>query len=70
MGYANLATGVSGALSAIIFGVILTSWTRTSFFVILIASAFLFLFGALIFIWKVKQKTVDQHTTHDVAKAT
>jgi MFS family permease len=70
MGYANLATGVSGALSAIIFGVILTSWTHTSFFVILIASAFLFLAGALIFIWKVKQKTVDQHTTHDVAKAT
>jgi drug/metabolite transporter superfamily protein YnfA len=69
MGYANLATGVSGALSAIIFGVILTSWTHTSFFVILIASAFLFLAGALIFIWKVKQKMIDHQTTHDIAKA-
>ena len=68
MGYANLATGVSGALSAIIFGVILTNWTRNSFFIILVASAFLFLVGALIFMWKVSQKEVDQRIALEKAK--
>jgi hypothetical protein len=68
MGYANLATGVSGALSAIIFGVILTNWTRTSFFIILVASAFLFLAGALIFIWKVTQRQIDERVVASKAK--
>lgn len=68
MGYANLATGVSGALSAIIFGVILTNWTRTSFFIILVASGFLFLVGALIFIWKVSQKKIDERLVPSKAK--
>ena len=63
MGYANLATGVSGALSALIFGVILTVMNRTGFLIVFLVSSVLFLAGALLFIWKVKQKMVDERMT-------
>lgn len=62
MAYNNLSTGVSGALSGLIFGVILVTLTRATFMAIFVISAFLFLMGGIIFAVKVPQKEIDART--------
>jgi MFS family permease len=59
MAYSNLSTGISGALGGLIFGIILVTLTRTTFMLIFIISAFLFLLGGIIFTIKVPQKEID-----------
>jgi MFS family permease len=59
MAYNNLSTGLSGALAGLVFGVLLVSLTRTTFMVLFIISAILFLIGGLVFWVKVPQKDLD-----------
>jgi MFS family permease len=59
MAYNNLSTGLSGALAALIFGVILTAMTKGTFMVLFIVSAILFLAGGVVFAVKVPQKELD-----------
>jgi len=59
MAYNNLSTGLSGALAGLIFGVILVTLTRTTFMVLFILSAILFLMGGIVFAVKVPQKEID-----------
>jgi len=59
MAYNNLSTGLSGALAALIFGVILTTLTKGTFMVLFIISAILFLAGGVVFAVKVPQKELD-----------
>lgn len=59
MAYNNLSTGLAGALASLIFGVILTSMTKTGFMILFVMSAFLFMAGGLVFQIKVPQKELD-----------
>jgi MFS family permease len=59
MAYNNLTTGLSGALSSLIFGVLLINLTRTTFMYLFIISAILFLVGGIVFSSKVSQKALD-----------
>ena len=59
MAYNNLSTGLSGALSGLVFGVILITLTRITFMALFIISAFLFLAGGIVFAIKVPQKEID-----------
>lgn len=59
MAYNNLSTGLSGALSSLIFGVLLITMTKTTFMYLFIISAILFLIGGLVFYVKVPQKELD-----------
>jgi len=59
MAYNNLSTGLSGALAALIFGVILTTLTKGTFMALFIISAILFLAGGVVFAVKVPQKELD-----------
>jgi MFS family permease len=59
MAYNNLSTGLSGALAALIFGVILTNLTKGTFMALFIVSAILFLAGGVVFAVKVPQKELD-----------
>jgi MFS family permease len=59
MAYNNLTTGLSGALSALIFGVLLASMTRTTFIYLFILSAILFLLGGILFSIKVSQEALN-----------
>jgi len=59
MAYSNLSTGLSGAISALVFGVILTTMTKTTFVILFVISAALFLGGAIVFQFKVPQKELD-----------
>jgi len=68
MAYNNLSTGLSGALSALVFGVILTTMTKTTFLILYIISAVLFLVGALVFQLKVTQKELDAHIKVEAPK--
>jgi MFS family permease len=67
MAYNNLTTGLSGALAGLIFGVILVTLTRTTFMVLFIISALLFLLGGIVFALKVSQKEVDAHIGQPVS---
>ena len=62
MAYNNLSTGLSGALASLIFGVILVTMTRTTFTILFVISAFLFLIGGILFMIKVPQKELDART--------
>jgi MFS family permease len=62
MAYNNLSTGLSGALTGLVFGVLLVTMTRTTFMALFIISAILFLFGGIIFWIKVPQKELDART--------
>jgi MFS family permease len=62
MAYNNLSTGLSGALTGLVFGVLLVTMTRTTFMALFIISAILFLFGGIIFWTKVPQKELDART--------
>jgi MFS family permease len=59
MAYNNLSTGLSGALASLIFGVILVTMTRTTFMILFVISAFLFLIGGILFMIKVPQRELD-----------
>jgi MFS family permease len=59
MAYNNLTTGLSGALSSLIFGVLLINMTRTTFMYLFVISAILFLVGGVVFSSKVSQKALD-----------
>jgi MFS family permease len=59
MAYNNLTTGLSGALAGLIFGFILVTMTRTTFMILFIVSAILFLIGGIVFSIKVQQKEID-----------
>jgi MFS family permease len=59
MAYNNLSTGLSGALASLIFGVLLVTMTRTTFMILFIVSAFLFLAGGILFAIKVSQKELE-----------
>jgi len=59
MAYNNLSTGLSGALASLIFGVILVTMTRTTFMILFVISAFLFLLGGILFMIKVPQRELD-----------
>jgi MFS family permease len=61
MAYNNLSTGLSGALSSLVFGVLLVNMTRTTFMYLFIISAILFLVGGIVFSAKVTQKALDAH---------
>jgi len=60
MAYNNLSTGLSGALSSLIFGVILITMTKTTFMFLFIMSAIFFLLGWIVFLVKVPQKELDE----------
>jgi MFS family permease len=62
MAYNNLSTGLSGALASLIFGVILVTMTKTTFVLLFIISAILFLVGGIVFAIKVPQKELDTLT--------
>jgi len=59
MAYNNLSTGLSGALSSLIFGVVLTTMSKTGFVILFVISAILFLVGGLLFLTKVSQKELS-----------
>jgi MFS family permease len=59
MAYNNLSTGLSGALSSLIFGVLLVTMTKTTFMYLFIISAILFLIGGIVFFIKVPQRELD-----------
>jgi MFS family permease len=59
MAYNNLSTGLSGAMAALVFGVLLINMTKTTFVILFVISAVLFLVGALVFQFKVSQKELD-----------
>lgn len=69
MAYNNLSTGLSGALSSLIFGVLLINMTRTTFMYLFIISAILFLIGGIVFASKVSQKALEARLQADVEKA-
>jgi len=59
MAYSNLSSGLSGALASLIFGFILVTLTHTTFMIIFIVSAFLFLLSWIVVAIKVPQKEID-----------
>jgi MFS family permease len=59
MAYNNLSTGLSGALSSLIFGVLLVTMTKTTFMYLFVISAILFLIGGIVFFIKVPQRELD-----------
>jgi hypothetical protein len=59
MAYNNLSTSLSAALSALLFGFVLTNMTKTTFMYVFILSAILFLPGGRLFSVKVSQKALD-----------
>jgi MFS family permease len=59
MAYNNLSTGLSGALTSLIFGVLLITMTKTTFMILFIVSAIFFLLGGILFLIKVPQKELD-----------
>jgi MFS family permease len=62
MAYNNLSTGLSGALASLVFGVILVTMTKTTFVLLFIISAILFLAGGIVFAAKVPQKALGDQT--------
>ena len=62
MAYNNLSTGLSGALSGLVFGVLLVTLTRATFMALFIISAGMFLLGGVVFALKVPQKEIDART--------
>jgi MFS family permease len=63
MAYYNLSTGVSGAIGSVLFGAILNlrgSPTPTSFVILLVVAAVLYLLGGLVFQARVRQTELDK----------
>ena len=63
MSYNNISTGLSGAFSSLIFGVLLVNLTKTTFMYLFIISAILFLIGGIVFSIKVPQRELDASLT-------
>ena len=63
MSYNNISTGLSGAFSSLIFGVLLVNLTKTTFMYLFIISAILFLIGGIVFSFKVPQRELDASLT-------
>ena len=63
MSYNNISTGLSGAFSSLIFGVLLVDLTKTTFMYLFIISAILFLIGGIVFSVKVPQRELDASLT-------
>jgi MFS family permease len=61
MAYANLATGLSGAISGLVFGVILIEISKMGFIIMFMVAALFFLAGGLFFQFKVPQVEIDRH---------
>ncbi len=59
MAYFNLATGLSGGLSSLIFGLLLVNLSRAAFTDLFLGSAALFLAGGLVFSARVSQRELD-----------
>ncbi len=59
MAYNNLSTGLSGALASLVFGILLTNLTRTTFMALFIISAVLFFAGGVVFSARVSQKALE-----------
>jgi len=59
MAYNNLSTGLSAAITALIFGLLLVNMNKTTFMYLFIISAFFFLAGGILFSGKVTQTEVD-----------
>jgi MFS family permease len=59
MAYNNLSTGLSGGITALIFGVLLVNLNRTTFTYVFIIMAIFFLVGSLVFSNKVSQKELE-----------
>jgi MFS family permease len=66
MAYNNISTSLSGALSSLVFGVLLAQLTRTTFEYLFILSAILFLVGALVFSKRVTQDAVEERLQADL----
>jgi MFS family permease len=60
MAYNNLSTGLSGGISALVFGLLLVNMSKTTFMYLFIISAALFLAGGLVFSTAVSQKVLDE----------
>jgi MFS family permease len=60
MAYNNLSTGLSSALSSLVFGILLINMTRTTFMLLFFISAIFFLAGGILFSVKVSQKELDK----------
>ncbi len=59
MAYNNLSTGLSGALASLVFGILLTNLTRTTFMYLFVISAVLFFAGGVLFSSKVSQQALE-----------
>jgi MFS family permease len=59
MAYNNISTGLSGALSSLIFGILLAQMNRTTFTYLFIISAILFLAGGIVFSKRVTQNALE-----------
>jgi MFS family permease len=63
MAYSNLSTGVSGAVSSLLFGAILNmrgAATAESFILLLVVAAVFYLLGGIVFQMRVPQKELDE----------
>jgi MFS family permease len=63
LAYYNLSTALSGALSALIFGLVLVDLSRESFMWMFILSAVFYLAGGAVFSLKVPQAELDRRTS-------
>jgi sugar phosphate permease len=59
MAYNNLSTGLSAAITALIFGVLLVNLNKTTFMYLFIISAIFFLAGGMLFSSRVSQKELE-----------
>ena len=63
MAYSNLSTGVSGAVSSLLFGAILNmrgAATAESFILLLVVAAVFYLLGGIVFQMRVPQRELDE----------
>ncbi len=60
MAYNNLSTGLSGGISALVFGILLVNMSKITFMYLFVISATLFLAGGLVFSSRVSQKKLDE----------
>jgi MFS family permease len=64
MAYNNVTTALPSAVAPLLFGLILNfkgASTPTSFIILLVVAAAFYLFGAIIFAWKVSKKVLGEN---------
>lgn len=59
MAYSNLSTGLSGAVSSLAFGLVLTSIDRTGFLTLFLVTAALFVAGGVLFLFKAPERELQ-----------